>query len=690
MSKEQFNKIFLITAVNGILSMLILFLYKMIRYSFHIVPFLESMHEITKRIGLSLLLIFLLLLLSVKFQLKLYLYIKKQRPWAVTILKIVFILLISLIASLVVNYYFQYFQHLRDSDLTAQWIISNPTIYFAGVLYLFLLFLLVFAVIGNIYISTFLTGLFLIVIGFIHYNKLNIRVEPLYPFDFKQFSQMKDVIPMISEYISLKQLIVFLLLVFVMIVLLTFLKNIRMGLLTRGLILAVTLIMLYSYTNFPKTFMKSFVEKSKITIVKWNPIDNYRINGFLFGFISNFQNNSYKKPEGYSKQKVIETAQKYIGQSDEKFIAPDAKPNIIYIMSESFWDPSRLENLKFSGDPIPHLRKLMTEHPSGNVLSPVFGGATANVEFEALTGFSTSFLNPGVIPYQEMIDKKTFIPSIVSDLEGKGYNTLAIHPFNGVFYKRNVVYNIFGFDQFLDQETMKHNEREPGRVITDLSLTNEILDHIKEQKEPLFIHSVSMQNHMPYNAGAYEENKIQISGLSPESTTMLEVYTEGIRRSDEALKLLADELQKINEPTVVVFWGDHLPILGANRALYKEAGYDDVNSDVNKYKYAETPLLIYSNFKMEQERYEFISPFYIAPILYDLIGLEKPLFYHLLNQLREQNDIRALKGDIIMGSNHKFITNPAKAQNQLLEDYKLLQYDLLMGKQYSLDLLYPK
>jgi phosphoglycerol transferase MdoB-like AlkP superfamily enzyme len=688
MRKEQFNKIFFVAAVNSVLSMLILFLYKMIRYNFHIIPLLESMHEITKRIAFSLLIVFLFLLLSAKFQLKLITYMRNHRPWVVTSLKIVFILLVSLIAALVVNYYFQYFQHLKDPNLTAQWIISNPTIYFAGVLYLLLLFLLAFAVIGNIYISTFLTGLFFIGIGFIHYNKLNIRVEPLYPFDFKQFSQMKDVIPMISEYISLKQFIVFSLLVFVMIVLLIILKNIRMGLPTRGLILAVTLIMLYCYTNFPKTFMKSFVEKNKITIVKWNPMDNYRINGFLFGFISNLQNNSFKKPEGYSKQKVVETAQKYIGLSDEKNINPDAKPNIIYIMSESFWDPTRLENLEFSGDPIPHLRKLMTEHPSGNVLSPVFGGATANVEFEALTGFSTSFLNPGVIPYQEMIDKKSFIPSIVSDLEAKGYKSMAIHPYNGVFYKRNVVYNIFGFDQFLDQESMKHNEREPGRVITDLSLTYEIVDHIKEQDQPLFIHSVSMQNHMPYNAGAYEENKIQISGLSPEFTSMLEVYTEGIRRSDEALKLLVDEIQAINEPTVVVFWGDHLPILGANKALYKEAGYDDENPDVNKYKYSETPLLIYSNFKMEKKRYEFISPFYIAPILYELSGLEKPLFYHMLDQLREQHDIRALKGDIIMGSNHMFITDPVEAQNQLLEDYKLLQYDLLIGKQYSLDLIY--
>jgi phosphoglycerol transferase MdoB-like AlkP superfamily enzyme len=688
MRKEQFNKIFFVAAVNSVLSMLILFLYKMIRYNFHIIPLLESMHEITKRIAFSLLIVFLFLLLSAKFQLKLITYMRNHRPWVVTSLKIVFILLVSLIAALVVNYYFQYFQHLKDPNLTAQWIISNPTIYFAGVVYLLLLFLLAFAVIGNIYISTFLTGLFFIGIGFIHYNKLNIRVEPLYPFDFKQFSQMKDVIPMISEYISLKQFIVFSLLVFVMIVLLIILKNIRMGLPTRGLILAVTLIMLYSYTNFPKTFMKSFVEKNKITIVKWNPMDNYRINGFLFGFISNLQNNSFKKPEGYSKQKVVETAQKYIGLSDEKNINPDAKPNIIYIMSESFWDPTRLENLEFSGDPIPHLRKLMTEHPSGNVLSPVFGGATANVEFEALTGFSTSFLNPGVIPYQEMIDKKSFIPSIVSDLEAKGYKSMAIHPYNGVFYKRNVVYNIFGFDQFLDQESMKHNEREPGRVITDLSLTYEIVDHIKKQDQPLFIHSVSMQNHMPYNAGAYEENKIQISGLSPEFTSMLEVYTEGIRRSDEALKLLVDEIQAINEPTVVVFWGDHLPILGANKALYKVAGYDDENPDVNKYKYSETPLLIYSNFKMEKMRYEFISPFYLAPILYELSGLEKPLFYHMLDQLREQHDIRALKGDIIMGSNHMFITDPVEAQNQLLEDYKLLQYDLLIGKQYSLDLIY--
>jgi phosphoglycerol transferase MdoB-like AlkP superfamily enzyme len=687
MKKELINKTFLIIAVNFIFALIVLFLYNMIRYKFHIVPLIELIHVNTKRIALSIIILSFVFISSAKWQLKVFSSIKRNKPWFVDVLKIVFILFVSLGASILINYLFQYFQHLQDPLLTFNWIQTNPNIYFAGVLYLFFIFLLTFAVIGNFYISTFLTSLILTVIGFIHYNKLNIRVEPLYPFDFKQYSQMKAVIPMITEYISLKQIFVASILVFIIAYAIVILKNIRFGYVTRGIILVVSILMLYSYTNFPKTFMKSFVANNHVTIVKWNPIDNYRINGFLFGFISNLQNDSFKKPEGYSKQKVIQTAQKYISNSHRETNHRGPTPNIIYLMSESFWDPTRMR-LEFSGDPIPNLRQLMTQHSSGSVLSPVFGGATANVEFEALTGFSTSFLNPGVIPYQEMMDKKSFVPSIISNLEAKGYRSVAIHPYNKVFYKRNVVYNIFGFDKFLDQESMKHNERDPGRVINDLSLTHEILDNIKEQDHPLFIHAVSMQNHMPYNAGAYEENKIKISGLSPENTAKLEVYTEGIRRSDEALQLLVKELKTINEPTVLVFWGDHLPILGENKALYKEAGYEDENPEVNKYKYSETPLLIYSNFKTKQERYDFISPFYLGPIIYDLAGMEKPSFYNLLGQLREQMEIPALKGDIIIGSDRNFIIDPVKKQKQLLADYKLIQYDLLMGKQYSLDLLY--
>ncbi|MFC5774008.1 LTA synthase family protein [Ectobacillus antri] len=684
--KNLFNKIFYLIAANIVISLLFLSVYKLFIYHFNIDTLIHNEYSNLSKFGFNIIILLLIFGLSVKWQLRTFQYLK-TKPWVLFFFKVTFMLLVSLAASLIVNYYFQYFQHLMDPISTNTWIIENTRIYFAGALYLFFLFLFMYALIGSVFVSSFLTSFFLIMIGFVHYNKLLIRVEPLYPFDYKQISQLKDVIPMISAYVSLPKMILAIISFLLIMALMIFLPNITISLGLRGGILVVSLTMLYAYSFFPKTFMNSFMKKNHVTIVKWNQIENYQVNGFLFGFISNLQDEGFQKPKGYSKKKVRETAKKYISNSDKNSIHTNQLPNIIYLMSESFWDPTKI-NVAFSSDPIPHLRQFMNKYSSGYVLSPVFGGATANVEFEALTGFTTSFLNAGVIPYQDIMDKKTFVPSVVSDLERKGYSSLAIHPFNKVFYKRNVVYDTLGFDKFLDQETMKNNDKTKGGVITDQSLMFEILDNIKKQAKPLFIHAVSMQNHMPYNPGAYEENQIKVHGLTPESTSILEVYTEGIRKSDEALQLLLEEIQQLHEPTIVLFWGDHLPILGANMSVYKEAGYDDGNPDINEYRYFETPLLIYSNFETEQKTYECISPFYLAQILYETCGLQKPSFYNLLAELREQMGIQAIKGSMIMGSNRESIKNPTKKQKQLLEDYRLLQYDLLIGRQYSLDLLY--
>jgi len=511
-------------------------------------------------------------------------------------------------------------------------------------------------------------------------------VEPLYFNDYKQIQAMKDVLPMITEYISIGQIFVILFLFVGMGFLSRYLPKLKMALWMRGIMFAVVITMLYSYTNFPKTFMNDFVQSSHIEIVKWNQIENYEVNGFLFGFLSNIHSDILEKPKTYSKESVLQTAEKYAA-GKESINEGGKKPNIIYLMSESFWDPTKLD-AEYSADPLVNLRPLMDEHPSGAVLTPVFGGATANVEFEALTGMSTSFLKTGAIPYQEAVTKQTFIPTIASDLEMKGYRTLAIHPYNRVFYKRNHVYNTFGIDEFLDEETMKFQERTLGGVITDESLSYEILERIKNTDEPLFIHAVSMQNHMPYNQGAYEENQIQIAGLSKESIATLEVYTEGIRRSDEALQLLVDELEELDEPTVIVFWGDHLPILGADQAIYKEAGYETEDKRMTTRKYSETPLLIYSNFSKKKTDIGSISPNYFATTVYDLVGFDKPAFYNLLDELMEE--IPGLKANLRLDSAQEFITELTEKQEALLADYKLLVYDLLIGEQYSLPILYPE
>lgn len=686
MKKLKFNRIISLVAWNGIFAFALMFLLKLSRNRFSIDNFIYWMQQDTKKMVLYFSIIFLLLFSTVKLQLNRLKWLEEHHPRVLIVFKYLFIFLSSFAAAMIVNYFFQYFQMLKDPMLTAEWIVSNYRIYMAGVLYILFIFLLAYVLLGNLYVSSLLTSFLLLVIGYIHYQKLNIRLEPLYFNDYKQIQAMKDVIPMIKEYISIGQILAIILLFVGMGFFSRFLPKLKIALWMRGIIFAVVITLLYSYTNFPKTFMNDFVQKNDIEIIKWNQLENYNVNGFLFGFLSNIHHDILDKPDGYSKETVLKTAAKY-AEKESAGGENTQKPNVIYLMSESFWDPTQLD-IEFSGDPIEHLRSYMNEHPSGALLSPAFGGATANVEFEALTGFSMSFFKLGAIPYQEAVTKQTFVPTIASDLKAKGYKTVAIHPYNRIFYKRSQVYPVFGIDEFYDEETMKYNERPPGRVIDDQALSYEILDQLKNSEKPVFIHAVSMQNHMPYNPGAYKEPEIKVAGLSEESIGTLETYTEGIRRSDEALKLLIDELEQLGEPTVIVFFGDHLPILGADQAIYKDAGYvpeDDEQMETRKF--AETPLLIYSNFAKEEMELGSVSPNYLATIVYELIGFEKPPFYRLLDELLDE--IPGLRYNVRLDSNQDFITELNQKQEELLDDYELLVYDLLIGNQYSLSVLYP-
>jgi phosphoglycerol transferase MdoB-like AlkP superfamily enzyme len=204
----------------------------------------------------------------------------------------------------------------------------------------------------------------------------------------------------------------------------------------------------------------------------------------------------------------------------------------------------------------------------------------------------------------------------------------------------------------------------------------------------MFIHAVSVQNHFDYVDGRYEKNTVDVTGLSPESNVALEVYSEGVKQSDQAMKLLVDELKQLDEPTIVVFWGDHMPIIGADLAIYKEAKYADT-PDENLYnkQFSETPLLIYSNYDINKIQLNSLSPVYFGPTVFEMAGLKQTPFYRLLDMVMEQ--LPGLKVNLQIDGNQKFVTNQlTKKQKQLLTDYELLQYDLLVGKQYSKHILF--
>ncbi len=558
---------------------------------------------------------------------------------------------------------------------------------------IYAIYILVYNLIGKVFLSMVLTSCTLVILGIVNYLKLIFRGDPLYPSDFTQITHMQSVIPMVMDYFSWSYIFVIILSIVACIVagiyMRRYIQNVKIHLGIRTLLVVGSIFVLYAYGNFANTFMNKVFQKSGVDFVLWNQNENYASNGFVLGFISNLDTTVMEKPKNYSKENMLQIAndikKQYSGNIGSQ--KKKEKPNIIFVMSESFWDPTKVTNLSFSEDPVPNLHHYIENFPGGQTISPTFGGNTANVEFEALTSYSMSLLKPGSIPYQQVITNKKEIPSIPTALKKEGYYTSAIHSFGRTFFKRDDVYKVLGFDKFNAEDTMENVDID-GDYISDLAMSKEIIAELEEQKQPTFIHAVTMQNHFPFTEGRFGENLIEISGLeNEESKGELETYTEGLRRSDEALQYLIEQLDNLDRPTLLVFFGDHLPSLGTNKSFYKENGYiTNEKTPSERLAMAQTPLLMYANFDMPNDNLGLVSPIHFSNLIFDYAGLNKSLFYQFLSELYKE--IPVLRDELKVDKNGEVINDLTKKQKEMLEQYKMLQYDLLVGNQYSKDILF--
>ncbi len=558
---------------------------------------------------------------------------------------------------------------------------------------IYAIYILVYNLIGKVFLSMVLTSCTLVILCIVNYLKLIFRGDPLYPSDFTQITHMQSVIPMVMDYFSWSYIFVIILSIVACIVagiyMRRYIQNVKIHLGIRALLVVGSIFVLYAYGNFANTFMNKVFQKSGVDFVLWNQNENYASNGFVLGFISNLDTTVMEKPKNYSKENMLQIANNIkkqysgnIGSQKKK-----EKPNIIFVMSESFWDPTKVTNLSFSEDPVPNLHHYIENFPGGQTISPTFGGNTANVEFEALTSYSMSLLKPGSIPYQQVITNKKEIPSIPTALKKEGYYTSAIHSFGRTFFKRDDVYKVLGFDKFNAEDTMENVDID-GDYISDLAMSKEIIAELEKQKQPTFIHAVTMQNHFPFTEGRFGENLIEISSLENEdSKGELETYTEGLRRSDEALQYLIEQLDNFDRPTLLVFFGDHLPSLGTNKSFYKENGYITNEKTPNeRLAMAQTPLLMYANFDMPNDNLGLVSPIHFSNLIFDYAGLNKSLFYQFLSEFYKE--IPVLRDELKVDKNGEVINDLTKKQKEMLEQYKMLQYDLLVGNQYSKDILF--
>lgn len=626
----------------------------------------------------------ILLLLTIKWQALLVDKVKKYKL-AYRGFRLIVILTSFMILAFMSNLFLQYSHDLHNLDAAIDWMQDNKELFIRGAFFLFSFYLLVYALVGDPYLSNLLSSLVISIIGFAHFQKLSFLGEPLYPSDVSQVSHISEVIPMVSDSLSWKTFFVIMTALTLAIILWKYFDKIKLHWGSRIVVAFVGIFLFSSLLFYPKSIFADNINSYVSNDHRWNQISNYKYNGFVFGFITNLHNDVYEKPAEYKRDRMLtikkEIEEEY-NQSKQTGVAPKDM-NVIFLMSETFWDPTKLP-VEYSEDPIKQIREIMNNHSSGSILSPTFGGGTANVEFEALTGFSMSFLQQGAIPYQELI-KNDQAPSVVKYFKQSGYRAVAIHPHSKVFYKRNHVYKYLGFDEFIGKGELQ-NEKISGRYVADESVTKEIIHHLENEKDPLFIHAVTMQNHYPYREDQYKTTSIEVSGIADHNATELEVYAEGLRQTDVATKELIDFLDQHNEKTILVFWGDHLPILGTDREIYRVTNFANYNeTQENTRELRETPFFIYANFDMDRKELGTVSPAFISPVLFEVAGLEMTPYIHFLQKV--QKEIPGLMVNIKIGSDDQLIENLSEEQQELLDIYNLIQYDLLVGKQYTKDLL---
>ncbi|MFN6872189.1 LTA synthase family protein [Enterococcus hirae] len=599
----------------------------------------------------------------------------KQKNWlkyTLVAISIVFVVGLS-------NLYLQWCQNDLSFDLAVKFAFSWHTEKFLlACLVLLMIFLFLVAVLGSFLFGTFFYLVGIGILGYANYLKMTYRQEPIYPDDLKmikEFGLLKDMTGTTSFYL-LAGMILLVVAGGCWAIYRSFKKDKKFQAIRVITLFTTIFALIYiSHFNNPNNLLRKAYNKTAL----WIPYSqkmNYYNTGFIGGFLYNLKIDPMEKPKGYSEEKIKEITSHYQKLADEKNkTASEEQPNIIYVMSESFSDPSRLNGVEITGDPLADYYAVADQTYSGQMLSQNYGGGTANIEFEALTGFSMGLFNAQLTtPYTMLVPKMNQLPSIVSTLKDQNYHTTAFHPYNTSMYKRKDVYEVLGFDEFISENTMTYTDTiEDNPYISDASAYQEVMDLLKEDDTPQFIHLVTMQTHMPYD-GKYQQLEYTAKTEDNSGISSLENYLQDISYSSQSLKAFTEELKKLSRRTLVVFWGDHLP------GIYS----DTIQNSNEKHTLHETQFLMFdSQGELEKTEAPVTSPFYFAADLMNQTNQQTTGFYQLLLAL--QNELPAFERELYYQEGQwQREAQLNKKQAELYQAYEMIQYDIVSGEKYSL------
>ncbi len=544
------------------------------------------------------------------------------------------------------------YNHVQSVTGMFQFLLHSFNIFLFDILVSAVVFTAILMLVKKAWIAVLVDGLLLYILSCVEFFKYQTSGSHFSFSDLALAGEAGDVARFATLFLT-KELVFNFVLLFAMVII-TFLLDIKLKMRLRfrflGLLgcCGITCLFLFvpQVSNEVFDVFNIAREPSTNTFVENEKFENNYMIAYLTQSTVEKVENTVKKPKDYSRE-TVEAA-----LSSAKEAAAGTRPNMVFIMSESFSDFRKFDSLDVADSIYENYDRIGKEGFLGKAVVPTFGGATVRTEFELMFGLPVRSLNNALVPH-DILDTDRRQATFARYFKGLGYDTAYIHPFSSSFYGRDEVYSTYGYDRMIFQDDLTVPQESYRRYLDDKVVFDQITQLLEENDAPSYLYATTMQNHQPYKADG-----------EPGGDQELDYYLQGIDHTDKELGALIDSLKKLDEPTVVVFIGDHMPFFSSECDVYEDLGVADGQSEM----IYEQSYLVWANYDFDYSalKGDEISAFYIPTNVVNAAGLPLTRFLSTMAAKMEETPIYSYS----MGSKPDSVLD-------------LITYDRALGEQYS-------